>query len=310
MDTISSFINRVDGTKISEYLFYLAKDPLPCRQLNVTLPGHAGNTLYEADDFIREKLESWGYAVESEPVKVQAVRRDTTKNIHHQYSAPDPSDPWYKAYNLHARKEGKSFPKEVIMVIAHKDSQSWLDCGPGALDNGVGTVGAMEIARLLSEYDSQHSIWFMFCNEEHSPWTSAQAARNIAQLDVDVIAVLNIDSIGGKSAEDTAAGRKVNVTRFTNPEGERIADLMAQLNDQYKIGLVQSKYALESPTNDDGSFIRAGIPPAVHVIGSAPYADPNYHTEGDTPENVDLPNVTMATRLCLAAVVHLDLHGG
>jgi len=310
VDTISSLVSRLDAAEMSKNLFYLASDPLPCRQLNVTLPGHEKNTLYEADDFIRKKLESWGYSVETEAVKVQALRRDTSKPIHHQYSPPDPSDPWYEAYNLHAGKEGKAFPEEVIMVIAHKDSQSWLNCAPGALDNAVGTVGAMEIARLLGEYDSRRSIRFMFCNEEHFPWTSIQGARNIAQMDLSVIAVLNIDSIGGKSAEDAAAGRKVNVTRFTNPEGEKIADMMAELNERYKIGLIQGKYRLDGPANDDGSFIRAGIPAAVHVIGSSPYADPNYHTENDTPENVDFANVAMATRLCLATVVQLDMHGG
>ncbi len=39
-------------------LFYLARDPLPFRKLNFTLPGHDKNTLHEADDYIAGKLES------------------------------------------------------------------------------------------------------------------------------------------------------------------------------------------------------------------------------------------------------------
>jgi len=309
MDTIESLIGKVDQDELTRRLFYLAKDPLPCRQINFTVPGHAKNALLEADDYIAAQLELWGYDTRRECVKVQIVRRDTTKPKSHQYSRPEPSDAGHDAFNLHARKTGSVAPREVIMIIAHKDSQSWLDCGPGALDNAVGTAGGMEIARLLAGYDSRRSIWFMFCNEEHSPWTSVEGARNIAALDVDVIAVLNIDSIAGKSAADIAESRPVNVTRFTNPEGERIADLMAELNERYGIGLVQSKHAIEGPANDDGSFIKAGIPAAVHVIGSSPYADPNYHTEDDTPENVDMANVRMATQLCLATALHLDING-
>jgi len=271
MDTIPSLISQVDQARLANNLFYLAKHPLPCRTLNRTLPGHDKSTLHEADDFIQRKLESWGYK--------------------------------------YARKVGKTLPRDVIIVVSHKDSQSWIDGGPGASDNGAGTVGMMEIARLLSGYPSERSIWFVFCNEEHWPWTSVTAARNIAQSDVSVIAVLNIDSIGSKSQLDRSEGRMVNVTRYTTPEGEGLADLMAELNQEYDIGLTQEKCRNEHPSNDDGSFIKAGMPATVHNAGSAPNASPYYHSKSDVPEYVDVLNVTMATQLSLAAVMHLDIHG-
>ncbi len=34
---------------------------------------------------------------------------------------------------------------------------------------------------------------------------------------------------------------------------------------------------------DDGSFVKAGYTASVTIIGSFPYADPNYHSEGDIP---------------------------
>jgi len=308
-DPIPSFIKRVDKHRMSEDLFYLAKHPLPCRTLNVTLPGHDKCTLYEADDYIAGKLSSWRYAVEREAVRVQAFRRDASKPLAHQYSRPEPSDPGYDAYNVYARKIGSAFPKEVIVVIAHKDSQSWLNPGPGAGDNAAGAVGAMEIARILSDCESRRSLWFVFCNEEHTPWTSRTAAQNLADSDMDVVAVLNIDSIGSKSQADRDAGRMVNVTRYTTPEGEALAHRIATLNERYGIGLVQSKYDNGRPANDDGSFITAGIPAAVHNSGSAPNANPYYHTQDDTPETVDMENVRLAVQLSLAAVVHLDING-
>ena len=309
MDIIPSLINRVDQTKLSENLFYLARDPLPCRTLNFVLPGHDKSTLHEPDDFIQAKLESWGYAVEREAVRVQAFRTDTSRPMPHQFSRPEPSDLWYEAYNLYAKKVGQALPQEVIILISHKDSQSWIERGPGAGDNGAGTVGTMEIARVLSEFESQHSIWFMFCNEEHWPWTSVTAARNMAGSDMSVVAVLNIDSIGSKSEQDRCQGRMVNVTRYTTPEGKKLADLMAEMNERYQIGLLQKKHRNLRPGNDEGSFIKAGILAAAQNGGSAPNASPYYHSKGDTPENVDLPNVRMATQLSLAAIVHLDIHG-
>ena len=310
MDRIASLINRVDQTRLSHNLFYLAKDPLPSRTLNFTLPGHSESTLHEADDFIQGSLESWGYRVEREAVQVQAFRTDTSKPMPHQFSRPEVSDPCYQAYNLYVRKVGKIFPQETIIVLSHKDSQSWIEQGPGANDNAAGTVGTMEIARILGEYESQRSIWFLFCNEEHWPWTSVTAAQNIVKSDVNIIALLNLDSLGSKSEQDRRNRRMVNVTRYTTPEGEPLADLMCDLNERYEIGLIQEKHRNERPGNDDGSFIKAGVPTAIQNGGSAPNASPYYHSKDDTPENVDIENVSMATKLSLAAVVHLDIHGG
>ena len=58
-DPVLDLIEEVEEPRIRENLFYLAKDPLPYRKLNYTLPGHEKNTLYEADDFIQRQLESW-----------------------------------------------------------------------------------------------------------------------------------------------------------------------------------------------------------------------------------------------------------
>ena len=304
---IASLIKKVDQTNLSADLFYLAKNPLPCRTLNFTLPGHTKCTLHEADDFIEKKLTAWGYEVGKEAVPVQVFRPDNAET--HGFRKPKSSEPWYDAYNLYAKKVGKNHPDELVVVIAHKDSQSWLNCAPGAHDNAVGTVGTLEIARLLSDYASHRSIWFIFCNEEHWPWTSVTVAQNLAKSDFEVIAALNIDGIGGRSRQDRAGGRMVNVTRFSSPEGERFAELMTRLNERYHIGLIQKKYYCAEANDDDGSFIKAGMPASVLNIGSFPYAEPNYHSEKDVPENVDLQNVKLATQLSLAAVMHLDIHG-
>jgi hypothetical protein len=69
-------------------------------------------------------------------------------------------------------------------------------------------------------------------------------------------------------------------------------------------GLEQTTYAWDDLGNDDGYFIKAGFPAAVMNLGSISYEDPNYHLEGDTPENVDFENVRKAVQASLAAVAH------
>ncbi|MCU0917661.1 MAG: hypothetical protein MUC88_24330, partial [Planctomycetes bacterium] len=95
------------------------------------------------------------------------------------------------------------------------------------------------------------------------------------------------------------------VTAYTQPEGKPLADLMAQVNARYGIGLEQRTVQRSRPGDDDGSFVLAGYPAAVINIGSWPYADPNYHLEGDIPESCDVDNAALTVQATLAAVVTL-----
>ena len=303
--TIRSLSGAVDIGRMSRHLFHLAKAPLPYRKLNFTLPGHAKNTLEETDDFITGKLESWGYGVQREVVRVQAFRRDTRKPKQEQYSPPMPDDDWYDACNLYAEKKGRSHPDEIILLLAHKDSQSWID-SPGANDNAIGTVSVLETACVLANHTPERTIRFLFCNEEHTPWTSVTAAQNARKRGDRIIAVFNIDGVGGKPAAETAGGRHPNVAAYTKPAGARLAELMSAANARFSIGLDQRIAQRKSPGDDDGSFVNAGYAAAIIIIGSWPYGDPNYHSEGDIPENSDVPNAAKVVQATLAAVLTVD----
>lgn len=306
--SISDLIQQVNAQGLQENLFYLSKAPLPFRKLNFTLPGRDQCTLYDADDFLAAQLVSHGYQVEKEAAQVQAYRCDASKPKAHQYSPPFPEDPWYTAYNLYARKTGTERPEEIIVVCSHKDSQSWVD-SPGANDNAVGTIGNLEIARLLAGIPTKRSVWFLFCNEEHSPWTSVVAANNARERGDNIIAVFNLDGIGAKSQEDQDLRLKKHVTGYTHAEGQRLADLIGEINERCSIGLECTTYQRPGPGDDDGSFVKAGYPAAVLMIGSFPYGDPNYHCETDTPEHTDIENVALAVQLSLATVLTVDQDG-
>lgn len=306
-DPIPALLAQVDGTRMMADLRYLAQDPLPYRKLTFTRPGQSRCTLYEADDYLQGRLESFGYAVEREAVAVQAFRCDATKPKQHQYSPPLPGDPTYTAYNLYAERRGALSP-EIVLLLAHKDSQSWVD-SPGANDNGVGTVALLEIARILAGYQPNRTLRFLFCNEEHRPWTSVTAAQRARDRGDRLVAITNLDGLSRGTPEDRQAGRPTNVTLFTEDEGEPFADLMARVNADYGLGLAQRKQRRERPGDDDGSFVNAGFRHAVINIGSYPYGDPAYHTEDDVPANVDADNLVRATGLSLAAAVRVDVAG-
>jgi hypothetical protein len=302
---IEAVIAEASEEQIRRNLFHLSEDPLPFRKVNHTRPGATKNTLEETDAFLAEKLATWGYTLEYEPVQVQPFRCDTTKHPSHWYSTPDPADPWFVANNVYAKKTGTARPEQIVVVVSHKDSPSWIDC-PGARDNAAGTCCNLEVARLLARYPLQKSVWFLYCNEEHHPWTSVTAAQAAKARGDDLVAIFNLDGQAAKSVADQEAGRKVSSAIYGTPEGERLADLLGEVNDSYAIGLEQSKHFRAEPGNDDGSFLNAGYPAAVGCHGSQPYDDPTYHRPEDVPERLDTENVRRVAQLIAAAVLTLD----
>lgn len=294
-------MQAVDAGRIRRDLFYLAEDPLPCRTLNYVVPGRDKCTLYEADAYIEDILNDGGYHLARQSVSVQAFVSDPS--VPWGFRKPTPEEPYYRAVNITATKFAASCTDEAVVLISHKDSQSWLRRGPGAYDNAVGVASLLEISRLISACALRRDLIFLFCNEEHWPWTSVDAARQIAASDRKVVAALNVDSIGGKSLAD--AGRATSVTRYSTLEGAKLAGLIASINRNYDIGLEHRNVLAERPNDDDGSFVDAGILPAVLMIGSYPYADPNYHTPADSAEKVDVEHIRQATQLVAATILTL-----
>ena len=173
---IRDALERVSADRIRHDLFHLCRDPLPFRKVNYTRPGQSACSLDEADAYISGQLKSAGYDVTTTRHKVQAFRCDKTKTPKNQwFSSPLAGDPWYEASNLEAAKLGRAHPEEIIQLISHKDSMSWIE-SPGAHDNGTGTVANLEMMRVLATCDLKRSVRVLFCNEEHWPWTSRAAA--------------------------------------------------------------------------------------------------------------------------------------
>jgi hypothetical protein len=302
---IRRLIDQMSEDRIRERLFYFAKDPLPFRKANDTLPGHAKSTLDEADDWIESQLQGWGYAVRREDCQAQAFACDRTKPLHHWYAAPPPGAPFYTLHNLYAQRGGGPGHDAIILLCSHKDSQSWIDC-PGANDNAIGTACQLEIARVLRDHSPRHAIHFLFCNEEHTPWTSVASAEGYRRRGEKLLGVFNTDGMGVKSDEDRLAGKMTNLAFYTAPEGKELADLMADVNERYGLGLIQTSRQRERPGDDDGSFVRAGFPRTIANFGCHPNGDPQYHLPGDVPERTDVRNATLTARAVLAAVLTLD----
>jgi hypothetical protein len=301
----NELLQRVSSQRLRDDLFYLSRDPLPYRKINYTRPGLTRTSLEEADAYIHGQLATAGYAVGSNRYPVQAFRCDASKPLHHWYAAPDPADPWVEVANLEATLPGHECPDEIIQLVAHKDSMSWID-SPGAHDNATGTVANLELARVLGRCRLRRTVRWLFCNEEHTPWTSLFAAQEAKARGDRLMAVLNVDGLDGKPDAEAAAGRLLHVVGYSTEEGRPLAELIAAVAERQALGLDVTVFHKQPVNDDDGMFIRAGYPTTVMNSGSFPYGDAEYHLPGDGPERVNIENLRRSTQLLLAAIWELD----
>lgn len=305
---IRDILAQVSPARLREDLHYLCVDPLPVRRANYARPGQSVSTLDEADAFIAARLESLGYAVERQPCRVQAFRCRQHAPKSTWYAAPHPNDPWYDVNNLIVERPGSSHADEIVVACAHKDSQSWVG-SPGAYDNAVGTVALLELARLLRQVEPHRTLRLLWCCEEHTPWTSAAYAKRCRERGENLIAIFNCDGLAGRDPELEAAGRRTFVAAYTEPAGQRLAELTATVNSSYDLGLEHSVVKREFPNDDDGSFVKAGYPAAIVCIGSFPYRHRWYHDERDTAEGVDVELLAASAQVVLGAVLQVDRFG-
>jgi len=95
--------------------------------------------------------------------------------------------------NIIAYKIGTDFPEHHIVIGGHKDAVSG---SPGADDNGSGTAGVLEMARVMKDLDTRMTFIFIcFDGEEqglHGSWHYADAA---AARGDSIVMMLNMDMI-------------------------------------------------------------------------------------------------------------------
>jgi hypothetical protein len=107
-------------------------------------------------------------------------------------------DPFYRSgnlvHNIIAYKPGTEFPDHHIIIGAHKDA---VEGSPGADDNGSGTAGVLEIARIIENIDTRFTFVFILFDAEEQGLHGAWHYANRAAANGDsIIAMLNMDMIG------------------------------------------------------------------------------------------------------------------
>jgi hypothetical protein len=92
---------------------------------------------------------------------------------------------------------GQVYPDEYVVIGGHYDSYTGGTQEPGADDNASGTAGVMEVARILSQFETEKSIVFCaFSAEEYGLYGSEAYAARAQQQGMNILGYINLDMIG------------------------------------------------------------------------------------------------------------------
>ena len=171
-----------------------------------------------------------------------------------------------------------------LLVGGHYDS---VPAGPGANDNGSGTVVAMEIARVLATRgQNAHVCFTLFGSEELGLLGSAYYAEKLTQAERDaLIGFLNFDMLG-VGDEWPFIG------------SDALTQLALQIASQNGIsGRIEAGLPL-GVGSDHASFVPFGIP----VIVFNCFCDPNYHLPSDQFQFVKPQRLAEAGKIGLGMI--------
>ncbi|WP_028873349.1 M28 family peptidase [Psychroserpens burtonensis] len=111
-----------------------------------------------------------------------------------------PHDAW--VVNVIAIQKGTTYPNRYIIMSGDIDSRAsdtmdFTTDAPGANDNASGMAGAIEAARVLSQYKFESSILYVgLSGEEQGLFGGAGLAKYAQDKGWDIIGILNNDMIG------------------------------------------------------------------------------------------------------------------
>jgi hypothetical protein len=223
--------------------------------------------------------------------------------------------------NIVAFKEGKSLSGRMLIVSAHYDSNNSKEtensepiCSPGANDNGTGVAAILEIARVLSDVETENSILFAAWDlEEQFPFGFAGGSDSWYSDHIVKNKKLNWGDIrkGGKIRIDNLIAN-VNFDMFGHPNDtiDRKLVLWACSGNEIHSSFIQDyissfeSYVPEIVVVDHGKMtysdhytFAARKIPSVENLESGYDDDPFYHTCFDNLENTDNINFDFAVNV-------------
>lgn len=227
---------------------------------------------------------------------------------------------------------GTGSAEKVVIVDAHYDT---VNNAPGADDNGSGTVGVMEIARLLSRYPAKKTLRFIgFDMEEDGLIGSTRYVTNGIPAGEQIEGVFNFEMIGYYSEEPNSQEIPVGfdflfpaatsqivanqyrgdfITNVANANSSSLGLLFSNSAQQYvpdlkviTLNVFGNGSVAPDLLRSDHAPFWLNNKPALMLTDGADFRNECYHTPADTlDEKLNFTFVSRVVQATLAAAAQL-----
>ncbi|RXI44039.1 hypothetical protein DP145_13555 [Clostridium tetani] len=209
-------------------------------------------------DYLKGKLEEYGYIVEFQEFPVYKQTIDSTMAVKNNkdYFKLNPYNSEKKGTgkNVIGKRDNHSNEKKTIYLTAHYDTT---DFTKGVIDNGTGTAVILEVARQLRNYHSPFNIEIVFFSaEEYCRSGSRYFVSKLTEEEKkNTLGCINVDMVGEKGAGDIVMG-------LVNQENNVMTVMLNEgLENKLKIS--------RGGSSDDLSFYHGEIP-AITLLNKKP----------------------------------------
>lgn len=241
-----------------------------------------------------------------------------------------------RGQNVIGRLEGASASTNIVVIGAHYDTENGVvadpvDDTPGADDNGSGTAGLLELARVLSNVQPTTSIEFVAFTMEETSWPgpigqgSIHYVNDLVTRGITVDAMFNLEMIGYTSAMQPTVFNSSPPCSTITPEGVMTGDYVAATANAFSSPLA-AKFRTNAATYVPGFTAVSGVFagnaecfsrardsdhlsfwlqgwPAIMVGDTGPFRNLNYHTLLDTADTLDYDFMANVCRVVAATVL-------
>lgn len=200
---------------------------------------------------------------------------------------------------------------KILLFCAHYDTilntmrEDIEARAPGANDNASGVSSLLEISRIISKLNLDHSLRFVFFSgEEQGLWGSTHYAQLIKDRNEDLYAVVNLDMCAEAGFLVSNNATNVDIddggSVSSNDEASQIlGEKLEQMATDYVPGLnVVNQWPIAD--SDYVPFEARGYVCIGAYDGSAIPGNSHYHSETDLLSNLDMDLLTSVTKMVLA----------
>lgn len=188
-------------------------------------------------------------------------------------------------YNVIGMLQGTTRPNEYVILGAHFDSAN----NPGADDNGSGTAGVLEAARVLSQYTFERTIIFAAFDREEQGLIGSKAWAN-EHATWDIRGMVSIDMIAYNPPGSTYDTARIYGRTSSNPLKSALSSAV------YQYGGINCTMLGQLDASDHAPFEWNGFQAALLIEGAV-WSNPHYHKPTDSVDTPNYLDYDYATRM-------------